>query len=57
MNTIGVVIVSDLITLVLTLTTTLLSIGIKWGRITSDIGNLKSDVSEIKGMFVLKLKE
>lgn len=57
MGTVGIVIVSDLVTLVVTLTTTLLSIGIKWGRITSDISNLKSDVSEIKGMFVLKLKE
>lgn len=48
---------SDLVTIVITLGTTLLSIGIKWGKITTDISNVKSDISEIKGMFVLKLKD
>ena len=52
-----IVIVSDLVTLVLTLGITLISIGIKWGHITADMTQLQKDVAEIKGMFVLKLRE
>lgn len=37
--------------------TAALMFGVKWGKLTSDVDNMKQDLAEIKGMFRLSLKE
>ncbi len=57
MNTALLIIVSDLVTLVLAIGTSLVGIGIKWGRINAELAAVKESLAEIKGMFVLRLRD
>jgi len=45
------------ITLVLSVSTSAIMIGVKWGKLSSDVDHMKLDLAEIKGMFQLKLKD
>lgn len=49
--------VAVVISVLLSAVTTSLVIGVKWGRIEQDVSNMKQDLAEIKGMFVLTLKK
>lgn len=42
---------------VLSVVTTAVIVGVKWGKLTADVDNMKTDLAEIKGMFRLTLKE
>ena len=44
-------------TLVLSIGTSAIMIGVKWGKLESDVRNMQTDLAEIKGMFRLTLKE
>jgi hypothetical protein len=37
--------------------TSALIVGVKWGRLETEVRNLQLDLAEIKGMFRLTLKE
>jgi cell division protein FtsL len=65
-----IVIISDIVTFVLSLTVSLISFAVKWGQMREAIRNLEAtmatktelnsignSLAEIKGMFVLRLKE
>ena len=56
-NAIILVIISDAITFVLSMLVTLFVAGIRWGEIRTDVSKLKDDISQIKGMFVVKLRD
>ena len=45
-----------IMSVLLSAVTTAVVIGVKWGGIKSDVENMKQDLAEIKGMFVLTLK-
>lgn len=42
---------------ILSVATCAIMIGVKWGKLESDVNNMKQDLAEIKGMFRLTLKE
>ena len=52
----AIVIISDIVTFMLSMLITLFIAGVRWGTIQRDIMQLKQDVAEIKGMFVIKLR-
>jgi hypothetical protein len=56
-NVTAVIIISDVVTLLLALIINALVVGVRWGEMRRDINTLKEDLHEIKGMFVMKLKE
>jgi hypothetical protein len=47
----------DLLTVVLSASVTLVIIGVRWGRLETQVTELQKDIAEIKGMFVLRLRE
>lgn len=57
MSTATIIVLSDLVTLIIAITFNAVLIGVRWGEMRRDITGLKEDVHEIKGMFILKLKE
>ncbi len=57
MSATAIVIIADLATLVLAIIINAVMIGVRWGEMRRDVVSLKESVSEIKGMFVMKLKE
>jgi hypothetical protein len=70
MSQLQVILISDIITFVLSLGVSLVSFAVKWGAIREDVRQmeinmatkgemtaLSKDVAEIKGMFVLRLRE
>jgi hypothetical protein len=50
-------IVIGVITIVLSVGTSAIMVGVKWGKLSSDVDNMKTDLAEIKGMFRLTLRE
>lgn len=50
-------IIIGVVTLVLSIGSSALMIGIRFGRMESDVRNMQTDIAEIKGMFRLTLKE
>jgi hypothetical protein len=57
MSTVVLVIISDVVTFLITMATAFIIVGVRWGRLESDVNNMKTDLAEIKGMFRLTLKE
>ncbi len=57
MSTTALIVISNLVTLVLAIGTSLVGIGIKWGRINAELTAVKESLAEIKGMFVLRLRD
>ncbi len=57
MSTIALIILSNLGTLAVAVTVNLVTFGIRWGEMRRDIASLKESLAEIKGMFVLRLKD
>jgi len=57
MNVTAVIVISDIITLLIAVAFNAIVIGVRWGEMRRDISTLKEDLHEIKGMFVMKLKE
>ncbi len=53
----AIIAISDLATLVAAILINAVQMGIRWGKIEADLSTLKEDLHEIKGMFVLKLKD
>jgi hypothetical protein len=51
------ILVGNLITLVLSIGTTLVSVGMRWGKLDADVQSLSKQVAEIRGMFALRLKD
>jgi hypothetical protein len=64
------ILISDIVTFILSMTVSLISFAVKWGALREDVRQmeinmatkgemtaLSKDVAEIKGMFVLKLRE
>ena len=51
-----VVIVSDLVTVLFTIMIVTFAVGRTFGEVRHDITELKKDVAEIKGMFVMRLR-
>jgi len=45
------------ITFILSISTCAVMIGVRWGKLTTDVDNMKTDLAEIKGIFRLTLKE
>jgi NADH:ubiquinone oxidoreductase subunit K len=45
------------ITLILSVGTSAIMIGVKWGRLETQVADMEKDLREIKGMFRLTLKE
>jgi len=56
-STIALIILSNLGTLAVAVTVNLVTFGIRWGEMRRDIASLKESLAEIKGMFVLRLKD
>jgi len=56
-STTALIVISNLVTLVLAIGTSLVGIGIKWGRINAELTAVKESLAEIKGMFVLRLRD
>lgn len=50
-------IISGVITIIISVSTTAVMVGVKWGKLSNDVDNMKTDLAEIKGMFRLTLKE
>lgn len=50
-------IIIGMITLIMSVSTSAIIVGMRWGKLTSDVDNMKTDLAEIKGMFRLTLKE
>lgn len=57
MSPLTIVLISDLITFILSLFVTLFVAGFRIGEIKSDVNVMKRDVAEIKGMFVLRIRD
>lgn len=57
MSETSIIIFSNLVTLLLAIGFNAIMVGVRWGEMRRDIVILKEDLHEIKGMFVLKLKE
>lgn len=51
-----VVIVSDFVTFALSMLVTMFIAGIGFGQLRRDVTQLKQDVAEIKGMFVVRIR-
>lgn len=51
-----VIIVSDLLTLILSMGATIFIAGTHWGEVRTDISDLKKAVARIEGMFVPVLR-
>jgi cell division protein FtsL len=47
----------SVVTFILSVGTSAIIVGVKWGKLESDVSNMKTDLAEIKGMFRLTLKE
>lgn len=56
MSAVIIVIISDLLTLLLSMGVTIFIAGTHWGEIRTDLNKLKDDVAQIKGMFVPVLR-
>jgi hypothetical protein len=56
-NVLAQVVIGNLVTLVVSISITLVSVGAKWGKLDSDVQALRTQIAEIRGMFALKLKE
>lgn len=52
-----IVVISEVGTFVLSVSTALFLSGIRWGMMQEKMSNIEKDVSEIKGAFVLKPRE
>lgn len=57
MTEIGIVVFSDVVTFTLSMFAVLFLAGRQWGEISRDVSDLKKDVSQIKGMFTVKLRD
>lgn len=57
MSPITITLVSNVVTFVLSLFVTLFVAGFRLGQIKSDLASTKNDVAQIKGMFVLTLRD
>jgi hypothetical protein len=73
MTELGIILVSDIVTFALSLMITLIGFAVKWGSLKEDVSQLrttmatmvtkeeltsiKESLAEIKGMFVLRLKD
>jgi hypothetical protein len=70
MTELQTILISDLVTFILSLGVSLISFAVKWGALREDVrqmennmatkgevSQLSRDIAEIKGMFVLKLRE
>lgn len=57
MSPITIVLISDVATFVLSMVIPLFVAGMRWGEIKRDINTLKQELAEIKGMFVLRLRD
>ena len=57
MSTDAIIILSNLGTLLLAVVINLIGMGVRWGEMRRDIRSLKDDMAEIKGMFVLRLRD
>lgn len=57
MSTTVVIVIVGVASYAASVITTAFILGVKWGKVTSDIVNMKQDLAEIKGMFRLTLKE
>lgn len=51
-----IVILSDLITLVLSLTMITFAVGRTFGEVRRDISQMKHDLAQIQGMFVIRIR-
>ena len=69
-SSLTIVIVSDIVTFLLSASVSLISFAVKWGALKEDVkqmeanmatkhemSGLAKDIAEIKGMFVLRLRE
>lgn len=56
MNDVSVIIISDVVTLALSLVTVLFAAGMKWQQVKSDIADIKHDIAQIQGMFITRIR-
>lgn len=52
-----ITIIIGVVSYIASVITTSFIVGVKWGKITTDVDHMKTDLAEIKGMFKLTLKE
>lgn len=57
MNQTDISLLIGVVTFIVSVLTCSIIVGVKWGKLTSDVDNMKTDLAEIKGMFRLTLKE
>lgn len=56
-NEVLIVVLSEAGTFVLSVSTAMFISGVRWGEMRTKVDRIEKDVAEIKGMFVLKLRE
>lgn len=56
-NSAVIIIISDLVTLALSLGAVLFAVGRTYGEVRQDISQIKHDLGRIEGMFVLRLRD
>lgn len=52
-----IIVISDLITLLLSLGIVTFAVGRTFGEVRTDIAEIKKDLGKIEGMFVLRLRD
>lgn len=57
MNAIGLEILIGVVTFVVSVTVSAFVAGLRFGQLEADVKGLTKDIAEIKGMFILKLKD
>jgi hypothetical protein len=55
-DTVSTVIISDVATLALSLISVLFVAGMRWGQLKHDIEDIKHDIAQIQGMFVIRIR-
>lgn len=56
MSEIGIIILSDSLTLILSLSSVLFAAGMKWAEVKHDIEAIKENIAKIEGMFVVRIR-
>lgn len=57
MSPLATEVIISVVTYAASVITTAFIVGVKWGKLTTDVDNIKTDLAEIKGMFKLTLKD
>lgn len=57
MSLTSLVVISELVTFVVSILVSVFVAGRSWGEIKRDVETVKRDLAEIKGMFIVKLRD